>query len=231
MDVYQNRMANREELLVDASDRQIRQYRNLQKLNNKSEYIKNLFISDEEQQAIKEELDQLIDSQKELLQTIVDLEEKYILALSELDFTEQNLLNVATQFKTLIDENLLWERSSKLISIEELGDFWQEISFFLNPKRWYAIITSMLEQFLYKPFLGVLLFVALFITLKRRMIQRAINETNENVAKIANDSFVSHMAFTGLVCIVRGLLVIGVSVFCFSKFEQSYGKFFYQWCQ
>ena len=191
MDVYQNRMAKREEHLVDASDRQIRQYRTLQMLSDKKEYIASLPLLPETYKTIEKELNQLLDSQIGLLTQIIELEEKYILSLSELDFTEQNLLNVATKFKVLIDENLLWERSSKLISFEDFGDLWQEVTFFLNPKRWYSIITSMLEQFLYKPFLGVLLFVALFITLKRKMIQNAINDTNENVSKIASDSFIS----------------------------------------
>ena len=198
VDIYQNRMSKREEILVDASDRQIRQYRTLQKLNDRSSYIDSLFLSDKELSEINDNLNLLLDSQTALLEQIIATEEKYILALSELDFTEQNLLTVSTQFKTLIDENLLWERSSKLIALEDFKYLWDEVTFFLNPKRWYAIIVSMLEQFLYKPFLGVLLFVALFITLKRGVIQRAINATNDNLTKIASDNILSTWKSLGL---------------------------------
>lgn len=190
VDTYRERLIEREEKLINANARQIQNYRKRQTLQDIEQYVIGLSIEPDEDKKIKSTITKQLEQQVQLLSDIIKYEEKYIIALSELDFTEQTLLSTAAKFKDLIEENLLWERSSKIISLSEIASVGENILDIFDSKKWGLALVAMSLQFRINPFvISTLCFAAIFIYMRRNVIKHCIMDNGQYVRKPLKDNF------------------------------------------
>ncbi|TWT31377.1 mechanosensitive ion channel domain-containing protein [Blastopirellula retiformator] len=101
----------------------------------------------------------------------------------KLEDEEQQLAAVTREFKTFIDERILWIRSPSSLDWEEFGEVWKTASWFLSPTNWSSLATLTFDQFKRAPyaFLLAIVFFGGLIFFKRRMRHR-LNDIGSELA-------------------------------------------------
>lgn len=187
---YLNNLKERKKIIAEVGLEHIQYQEELSNIKDREKYLAELAldISPETVSLIQNDLLKLIETRKTLLEDIVSTGVKYINAITELDFAEKELIEVATSYAQLIDENVFWLRSSAVLSLGDFTDITKQAQFLLTPSHWLKFISdfSTMTRSSYQVVLGLLFFA--FLLLKRIKIKELLIKTGQKTKKISTDS-------------------------------------------
>jgi len=136
------------------------------------------FLLSEQQTATPEQIEQvkkvlrnLLQIQRDTLDALLRDYDTYFEHLVDLDNAEQSLVNTTEAFTEYIDERVLWIRSGVMFSLSHLSLTWESLQQILAPGQWRQVPAAFVQEFVFKPYLGVLLLIAvgLAVWLYRRV--------------------------------------------------------------
>jgi potassium efflux system protein len=111
---------------------------------------------------------------KTSLDSLMPDEEKYFNELGKLDADENRLIRRAEEFRSFIDEQVLWTRSANPLSPDDLGRAGEALAWFASPANWRALAAAVADNIRGAPVWAALAVLALaaLMLLRQRLIVR-----------------------------------------------------------
>ncbi len=102
------------------------------------------------------------------LQTITKNYDKYFQQLSEVDFSQSQLINATNTYRSFLDENVLWIRSNGFFDWTSLKQAGQKIREITNPESWADVGRSLWVDAFGRPWLYMLGAIAFLLLMPAR---------------------------------------------------------------
>ncbi len=136
-------------------------------MRSRTAYVKQLLgqVDPQVAELIREDINELVRSRRDLLRKAVDLENTHVQKLGDLDFTLRRYAGAVDAYRDFISERLLWIPSRDRFGVfhgEEAGLFSQMREVFA-PARWQTVIQSIPAELLARPVVGVFLLLVLIL--------------------------------------------------------------------
>ena len=164
-------------------------------------------------QIISQELQELLNNQKEVLTELSNTYLKDLRVLGDYQFANEQLLTLIDQYAAYLDERLLWVPSSLPISFDYPLDVYYSILWFGSPGRWLHFVQDLLQMAKSKIFLSsfaVFFWLCLFY-INFFYISKKVCAIRENVGKPYTDN----IYYTFQVLLFNFILVLPVPLLLF----------------
>ncbi len=181
--------AQRERQISSSSLRQLEYEDERRRITNMRSYLENLTkdVAPEDVAKIEVEIRELATARRELLANAIDLEESYLRALGDLDFTARRLASSADAYGAFISERLLWIRTSAPFSFDTILALGPELVRVFEPKQWIQLAVSMVGNvFSSVLYLVMLLLVAVMLRFRPQLLA-LLNATGDQVGNVDED--------------------------------------------
>ncbi len=187
---YINNLEKREDSAAQLGLEHIQYQEQLGKIKDRVNYLSQLLvdIEPETRAVIEDDLIHLLKTRKTLLEKAISIHEKYLMALSELDFEEKELIAVADSYSQLLDQHLFWLRSAKVLNLDNLKGVPGHLQFLIQPDNWLNFLNDFftISRSSYQVIPGILLLI--FLLYKRTKIKELLIGTGHKTKKISTDS-------------------------------------------
>lgn len=149
---------------------------------------------------------QIAESAKKNLELRVDLLDKmiknlnlYFIELVELDTYQRLLISKVKQFRSFVDEHLIWYKSAPGLNFQDFQNVWVFGNLLLKPQEWDSACFFIYNDFKKDTFLyGCFLLFILILLFFRKRFDKVILSLSDSVMKHETDS---------LGCTFKGILV------------------------
>ena len=192
--LFNKRATARANSISEIGLQQLKYSEEYKQLQNLPDYLNQLISSETETEKdikeIKGSLEKLAVSRQKILKRLSTLNNTYLQALSDSEFSDQALLATVKDYEGFLAQRLLWLRSGPLPSLDTLNDIPSQLAEFISPVHWRGVIVALENHSLHSPTLILgLIFVVLLIW-KTRYMRSLLKETGKNVGRISKDSIV-----------------------------------------
>ncbi len=192
---YRAEVRERRRTLADIGLAQVRIEEQRRELSPLDEHIERVMstvrsdISDDEKIAeIRNEVELLLKSRRDLLAQVASTYTSYIRALGDLDVAQRRLLDAAEGYKQFLDQNLLWIPSAAPFWLKDVENLGPAIAWALSPVSWSRTVSSLAEVFRYSPLpFAAALLVLGFVFYSRRPLAARFRALNEKVGRPSTD--------------------------------------------
>ncbi|MEJ2576204.1 MAG: mechanosensitive ion channel [Gammaproteobacteria bacterium] len=202
----------REQLIADASLRQIRDRDERDQLKPLDDTVDRLLAQAADVgPGLRPELRESLRQRLELLDKAIAGQDTYVRALSELEFNQQQLIDVVTRYDDFLAERLLWIRSTAPIDRKMLGSLPEQAGKLLSPANWFDVWATLVRETLDNPTWLLPMALFAFLLSRRRRILRALAETGEHLGSPTTDSIlytVQALALTVLAALPWPILAL-----------------------
>ena len=184
------RQANKRESQIGASGlRQIQLAEQRRELRDPSAYVAALTadLTAQQKKELTPELEQLVLSQRELLDKNIATAEAYLRALAELDFTQRRLQEAAQNYSAFLAERLLWIRSTPPIALADLLNIPAGFATLVAPESWIEVATLVAQQAGQSPVLVLAVLAVAILLRRRKALLRALEASGTKVGKPTTD--------------------------------------------
>jgi potassium efflux system protein len=146
-------------------------------------------FDDVELQSIREEVESLLRSRRDLLGQVAATYTSYIRALGDLDVAQRRLLDAAEEYKQFLDQHLLWIPSASVFWLKDIRVLPAAIAWVTSPTSWAETVGDVAEAFRYSPFsMAAALLLLAIVFLPRRMLARRFKEISSKVGRLSTDN-------------------------------------------
>ena len=197
---FRGRVRQRERTIVKAGLRDIQLDAEWRESENVSSYIETLLedVPVAEREQLSESLRGLVNSHRALLKNTIAANNEYLRALGDLDFQENQVQLIASEFDAFLVERLLWVRSKGAVGFKSLLVLPRQLIDFLAPAPWLEATQLLLSRFTEAPWLGLALLISGLLLWRSRSLINALRDTAEPVGKPAIDTFVCTIRALGI---------------------------------
>lgn len=176
--------------LRESSLRQIELEEERRQLRDPKEYVEKRLVGVEPgvAEVVRDDLHELALNRHELIKKAIDIENKYVAALGDLEFTLRRYDSAVDGYRDFISERLLWIPSRETFSIIRHSGLSQLQDIFVV-ERWREVLLALPAELVQQPLTSVaLLLVLVLIYLSPRLLKR-LEETGRNVGYLKTDTF------------------------------------------
>lgn len=192
-------------------------------LQNLPDYLKLLIASETvtEQgiKQIKDSLEKLAISRQKILKRLITLNNTYLQALSDFEFSDRALFSTVLDYKEFIAQRLLWLRSGPLPSLATLNEVPSQLAEFISPVHWRGVITALENQTINSPILILGLLIVVILIWKTRSMRNLLRETGKNVGRISRDSIASTFQALALTLLLAASWPLLLAIFAWQLSE------------
>lgn len=159
------------------------------------EYVNQLLekavsLDPERETEVRRSLQEVRAARAELLARLVEVSANYVVALTNLDLAMDEQLAERERFFEMLNQKLLWRRSSEPLSLDWLQKLPISALWFVSHEGWRQVVRTWVDGFV-KPVYPVLGFVAALAALywpRRRMLQR-LDVLRAHIGNVMKDKF------------------------------------------
>ncbi|MEA3276185.1 MAG: mechanosensitive ion channel, partial [Pseudomonadota bacterium] len=187
--IHRKAAKKRERIIADASLHQIRFNEERRRLRDIDAYLDELTadLAPEEQAGVRDELRELAEQRKALLDQALTTENAYVRALGELDYVSDQLLETVDRYDDFLAERLLWVRNAPPIGSEVAAALPGAIAWLIWPSNWLDVAQVLLHEALASPLIWLATLIALALLWKSRAIHAAVLETATPLRRVGTD--------------------------------------------
>jgi potassium efflux system protein len=188
---YEKQATAREELIVEASLRQIDHTEERNTLSDLDAALETLLggVPVAEQEKLHDELREALKTRRELLDKAIATDNAYLRALGELDFAQKRLIHSAQAYERFLSENLLWVPNAPPVSLATVAKLPGEFAWLLAPRAWIGVLDALGEGAVRAPLLPILMTLLVGGLLwYRRRLRSALKASGERVGRLSSDS-------------------------------------------
>jgi potassium efflux system protein len=140
-------------------------------------------------QELENEVSQLLQSRREILDSLNSIYERYFRELAPLAFSERQLFDELDRQSDYLSERILWVRSTSAWSIADFPMAWDAAQWFVHPSSWVTAARDLLRQLTGAPVLtgAVVLVLAPLIAWQYKLRAR-IRVLGEEAARARTDT-------------------------------------------
>ena len=183
----------RQRLLVESSLRQIRNQQERGEMRDIGVYVDSLLVSLPQtwQVLLRDEVLELSELRRDLLDKAIAADETFLQALSELDLAQRQLSEAAGAYNDYLAERLLWVRTGEPPSRQMLESAIQRVAVFFSPEHWGELLRALLmpREFPTILLLGLVLFLLLLH--RRGRLRASLVNSGRNVGQLRHDRYVA----------------------------------------
>ncbi|HDN68996.1 MAG TPA: hypothetical protein ENG26_00280, partial [Gammaproteobacteria bacterium] len=163
----------------------------LKRLRNPEGYIVELSrgLSASEVGQINNDLLELANSRRDLLDKSISLHKSYVRSLTELAASYRHLLDASTGYDVFLAENLLWIRSAPPPGLNIITDIPSQFIWLFSPSRWLEVPGALIAGVLNSLPVKILLLLFVALVWKTRYLHRELIATGDPVGTLATDRF------------------------------------------
>jgi potassium efflux system protein len=192
---YRAEVRERRSTLANIGLAQVRIEEQRRELTSLDERIEQIMSSvhedvtdDAELAEIREEMERLLRSRRDLLAQVANTYTTYIRALGDLDVAQRRLLDAADEYKQFLDQNLLWIPSASPFWLQDIRNLGPAIAWALSPIAWSRTFGSVAEAFRYSPLqASVALLLLGLVFYSRRPLRARFKALNQRVGRPSTD--------------------------------------------
>ncbi|MDT8387353.1 MAG: mechanosensitive ion channel [Thiogranum sp.] len=186
------RAAALEPEIAEAGLRLMRDEEERRHLDSLSGYLDRLtdpYLEDDAAQ-LRSELAELAEVRRVLLDKAIATDQFLVRALGELDVARRHLVNVVSDYRTFLNERLLWIRSSPAPSLPMLMAIPEQFAQLIDPHSWSRLLAVVADEMPESPYLllGMLLFAILMW--KKHHLRVLLRLTGSRLGNVRNDRFI-----------------------------------------
>jgi potassium efflux system protein len=184
------KQAKAREALIGASGlRQIQHAEQRRALRDPTAYIATLTagLAPEEVERLKPQLEELVISQRELLDKNIATAEAYLRDLAELDFTQRRLQDAAEAYDAFLAERLLWIRSTPPIRLTDLIEIPERVAALISPEGWLGVAKVLADQAGQSPALILTVLAVVILLRRRKALYSALEASGARVGRATID--------------------------------------------
>jgi len=187
----QKQTRDRENLIASIALDQIQDKQELKQLRKLNDYIEQLTdeLAPEQAAQIEPDLLELAKKRRDLLDQMTSLDEAYLRALGELEFTQNRLIDATKAYDAFLDERLLWIRSAPPPSIGMILRIPEQVYELLAPGQWLNVVSILFSQLTESPVLILVLLAFTALLAKYRHLREKLLKTGKMVTKVRTDRF------------------------------------------
>ncbi len=190
---FESAAKRRQQLVIESSLRQIRNQQEREQLRNLTAYINEIIghLQPYEQDRLREELEQLAQTRRELIDKAIAADDSFLQALGELDFAQRQLAETVADYDAFLDERLLWIRSGDPPSWQMLKTITATLAIFASPVHWLDLGRALFvpQTFPWALLLGLLLFGLLQFA--RQRLRASLRRSGRNVGDLRRDRYIT----------------------------------------
>jgi potassium efflux system protein len=155
---------HRQELVVESSLRQIRNQQERTRLRDINVYVDERIaekkLSETWRSLLRDEILELAELRRDLLDKAITTDDTYLQALGEFDFTQRQLSESVTAYNRYLNERLLWIRTGEPPSWQTLVSISDSIRGWLFPRHWQELGSALVlpDSFPWVLLAGIALF-------------------------------------------------------------------------
>ena len=183
----------RQQLIVESSLRQIRNQQERGELRNIDAYVAELLapLPQTWQVLLHEEVRELAEQRRELLDKAIAADETYLQALGELDLAQRQLSEAATAYNDFLAERLLWVRTGDPPSWQMLESIAGRLAIYFTAEHWRELLRALFapEEFPWLLLIGLALFLLLLN--RRKRLRAALERSGRNVGQLRHDRYIA----------------------------------------
>ena len=184
----QRQMAEIREAEIELESRQ----RSLLDLSAKEEKIVDTTpsLAPEEKTRFTAELREMLTTRQTLIEKLRSSYRRNFKLLRNVEFAEQQLMAETVAFAAFLDKHLLWIRSSKPLTIQDIRRLPDALAWLVNSQNWRLLQQNLWTSLKGRTLLWVLgLLAAGFLLSSRKWARRKFTETASKVGPIQSDAF------------------------------------------
>ncbi len=183
----------RQRLVIESSLRQIRNQQEREQLRNLTMYINEIIghLQPYEQDRLRDELVQLAQTRRELIDKAIAADDSLLQALGELDFAQRQLAEAVADYDAYLDERLLWIRSGEPPSWQMLKSITATLAIFASPEHWLDLGRALVvpQTFPWALLLGLVVFGLLQFA--RGRLRTSLARSGRNVGDVRRDRYIA----------------------------------------
>jgi potassium efflux system protein len=163
----------------------------LLQMSDRDAYLEQLTesLTQQERQAVRPDLELLLNDRKNLLKKMTGIESSYIRMLDDMNFGTKNLQQAVARFNALLEKQLFWMRSSSIVSWENTKNLPEDLMRFLSKENWLDVYGSFVSSVHHSNVRGWGYVLVLILLLKMRQVKRLLINTGKKLGKISTDKF------------------------------------------
>ncbi|NOQ14296.1 MAG: mechanosensitive ion channel [Methyloprofundus sp.] len=161
---------------------------------------------------IRQELQALLNSQKQVLDQLMSTYLKGLRVLGDYEFARQQLLTQVNQYEAYLDERLLWVPSSPVIDFKYPLDVYDSLHWAILPGRWVQLGQDLLNIAKEKIFVSS--FCAIFLIFLF-YIKPYIREKSCAIKEKVGKPYTDNIYYTFQVLLFNFILILPVAFFLF----------------
>ena len=190
--LFEKRAMARANRISDIGLQQLKYNEQNKQLKNMPDYLNQLTADETETEQdikkLKKGLEKLVVNRKKIFKRLITLNNAYLQALSDSEFSDRALLSTVQNYKGFIAQRLLWLRSGPLPSFATLNEIPSQLAEFISPVHWRGVITVLENQSMHSPTLILGLIIVVILIWKTNSMRRLLMETGQNIGRPSQDS-------------------------------------------
>lgn len=156
----------------------------------------------------------LIEDRRGLLDNAIGDQEKYLQDLNEMDLANQTLKSEVEEFRSFLDQRILWMRSDEILSADDFRQATGGVAILVSPARWAEVVRVACGDIARRPSIGLAVFAlfALIVLYREKLlaIQRNLSEPPAAGQPASFARYVNAFAITFLVAIRWPILMLAI---------------------
>lgn len=190
--LFEKRVIARTNRISEIGLQQLKYSEQYKQLQNLPDYLNQLISTDtlakQDIQQIKSNLEKLAVSQRDTIKGLITLNNAYLQALSDSEFSDRALLKTVQNYKEFIAKRLLWLRSGHLPDFDTLNEMPSQLAGFISPIHWRGVFIAFENQTMDSPTLLLSLIIVVILIWKTKSMRSLLKETGKNVGRLSKDS-------------------------------------------
>jgi len=187
---YKKELKKRQNLISKSGLEHLQYQEELRKIKKQKEYLAALLkdIPQQVRKKIYNDVKQLILSRKSLLEKAINIDEKYLKAIGEIDFAQRQYIIVVSRYSEFLNEHLFWLRSAAFLNISDLKKIPDQVGYFLSPSKWLRFVHDFIAMMSTSFYIFPLLLTISFFLFKRKRLHELLINTGLKTRRISKDS-------------------------------------------
>ncbi len=190
----------REDMISATALNGIRHKEELRKLKNKEDYIDALGtrLQKGDAQLDQKDLYDLMNSRRDLLEKIIDLDDAYFRILGEQGFIYRKLLATVVEYNDFLVGNLLWVRSSSFPNKQRILSVPGQIKELIIPEQWKITGTRIRSQVLHSSTVLLLMIIPVLLLWKAKQFRHQLQKLCKSKYKFSEGRMVDTLKAIGI---------------------------------
>ena len=164
------------------------------------------FLSDVDRTSFDLKIQELVTNRLDIIHKLQSGYDRIFKLIQDIEFTEQQLVNTSNEFGGLLDRHLLWIRSSKPVSIDDIKKLQVSLGYFLIPEYWGRFFKDLAWSFHQRTAVWIAgLLVGLFLIVSHNWARRRLKAIAECVDQQVEDSFLLTIKALGLTVLLAAV--------------------------